>query len=177
MKKNNKGFTLIELLAVIVILAILILAVMPQVLTMMEKARQNSFKVEAQEFLNTAETAYTDKSLNNTGDVTIKTVTIDSVQYRYLCMTLSNMVNEGYAKKTLTNYSGVVEVFVPPKGNAIYGINISNGSYVINYGTLDLMASDNYQVGVGTGTTNECSTANPPVIIHEPKDYIAGKDV
>ena len=57
-KTNKKGFTLVELLAVIVILAVLILIALPNVMSIMNNARNNAFKDEAAAFISAAENQY-----------------------------------------------------------------------------------------------------------------------
>lgn len=137
--KSRKGFTLIELLAVIVILAVLIMLALPNVLRIMENARKNSFKVEVQEILTYAETAYSDKVL--TGGVTTGK-TKDGTQYRYVCMNLQDLYSGGYSRKDFdkAGYSGFVEIFVPAGGQATYGISISNGVYAVEGVTSTKMA-------------------------------------
>ena len=44
---NKKGFTLVELLAVIAILAILVIIALPNVLSMFNKAKKDTFLTEA----------------------------------------------------------------------------------------------------------------------------------
>lgn len=96
MKKNNKGFTLIELLAVIVVLAILILLAMPKVTSMMEKARKNSFAVEASEIVKVAQTAYSDSILS--GDDNVKS-----------CFTVDQLISGGFLDKKKDEITGYVE--------------------------------------------------------------------
>ncbi len=76
---NKKGFTLVELLAVIVVLAILILLAMPRVTTMMEKARVNSFVVEANEIMKVAQTAYNDKVFDDDSTSGPTCFTVDKI--------------------------------------------------------------------------------------------------
>lgn len=52
---KKKGFTLVELLAVIAILAILVIIALPNVLSMYNEARKNTFITEAKEHYNGAE--------------------------------------------------------------------------------------------------------------------------
>lgn len=62
-KFNKKGFTLIELLAVIAILAILLLLVTPNILSMFNSGKENSFVQQAERVLQAANTKYISESL------------------------------------------------------------------------------------------------------------------
>ena len=147
MKKeiNKKGFTLIELLAVIVILAILILFAMPAVMTLMERAKRNSFKTETMKILDNAETAYADKAMN--GET--KYYTEGGKRVHYLCMTLQDLYSEGYSKKNFdkAGYKGIVEIIITPTGTPVYGINITNGTYSFIAATRDKLQDDGAELG------------------------------
>lgn len=52
---NKKGFTLVELLAVIAILAILVIIALPNVLSMFNDSKKNSFMTEVREVFSTAQ--------------------------------------------------------------------------------------------------------------------------
>lgn len=181
MKKslNNKGFTLIELLAVIVILAVLILLALPNVLNIMEKSRINSFTVETQDILKYSETAYTDATVSG-GILTsggtnkaIKQMTIDGTVYRYLCIELSELKLNGYMDKDFAKqgYTGIIEIFIPTTGNAIYGINISNGSYAFQKQTVDKLAAG-AQPEALTSVVNACPAADGKSYVNKPSEYV-----
>ena len=55
---KKKGFTLVELLAVIAILAILVIIALPNVLSMFNQAKKNTFVTEAQSIFSAAETQF-----------------------------------------------------------------------------------------------------------------------
>ena len=61
---KKKGFTLVELLAVIAILAILVIVAMPNVLGMFGEAKVNTFVTEVQKYMDTAKTAFVQKSFS-----------------------------------------------------------------------------------------------------------------
>ncbi|MGM9834189.1 MAG: type II secretion system protein [Bacilli bacterium] len=159
MKKNNSGFTLIELLAVIVILAVLVLMAMPRVLQFMENARRDTFKVEVQNILNKMESVYADKMLN--GGLASITETVDGskIPTKYMCLTLQDLYKDGYMSKNFDSagYSGIIEVFIPSKGDVVYGINITNGSYSYRLATPDKLATDSNNDGMGNETKNDNS--------------------
>lgn len=125
MKKNNKGFTLIELLAVIVVLAILILLAMPKVTSMMEKARKNSFAVEANEIVKIAQTAYSDGLLNG-----------DSASGE-TCFTVDQLITDGFLDKD----PGEI------KGTITFDVDAGTGKY----NTIVKLSKDSYYVE-GTNT-------------------------
>lgn len=52
---NKKGFTLVELLAVIAILAILVIIALPNVLSMYNEARKNTFVTEVRDYYKAGE--------------------------------------------------------------------------------------------------------------------------
>ena len=68
MKMNKKGFTLIELLAVIVILAVIALIAVPQVLKILNQARQSAAEDSAYGVLTAAESYTATYMLEHQGD-------------------------------------------------------------------------------------------------------------
>lgn len=68
MKMNKKGFTLIELLAVIVILAIIALIAVPQVIKILNSARQSAAEDSAYGILKSAESYVATYMMENQGD-------------------------------------------------------------------------------------------------------------
>ena len=77
---KKKGFTLVELLAVIAILAILVIIALPNVMSLFNEAKKNSFANELKEIYKTAQNQWmTDSMINTqelyysrTGDTTLK---------------------------------------------------------------------------------------------------------
>ena len=145
--KNKKGFTLVELLAVIVVLAIIILIAMPSVLSSMEKARKNSFAVEANEVIRAAQTAYADAVMN--GKASGNNVCIP---YNYL--------KNGFLEKHDDNYNGSVLITInPTSGQASYKIYLSNSNYTVDSSknTPDIDSSKVNQVTSSTTASNDCN--------------------
>ncbi len=145
--KNKKGFTLVELLAVIVVLAIIILIAMPAVLSSMEKARKNSFAVEANEVIRAAQTAYADAVMN--GKASGNNVCIP---YNYL--------KNGFLEKHDDNYNGSVLITInPTSGQASYKIYLSNSNYTVDSSknTPDIDSSKVNQVTSSTTASNDCN--------------------
>ena len=66
MKKN--GFTLVELLAVIAILAILVIIALPNIMSMFNQARKNSFTTEIREIYKVAQQQWISDSLFTTSE-------------------------------------------------------------------------------------------------------------
>lgn len=145
--KNKKGFTLVELLAVIVVLAIIILIAMPSVLSSMEKARKNSFAVEANEVIRAAQTAYADAVMN--GKVSGNNICIS---YNYL--------KNGFLEKHDNNYNGSVLITInTTSGQASYKIYLSNSNYTVDSSknTPDIDSSKVNQVTSSTTASNDCN--------------------
>ena len=152
--KNKKGFTLVELLAVIVVLAIIILIAMPAVLSSMEKARKNSFAVEANEVIRAAQTAYADAVMN--GKAAGNSI---CVPYNYL--------KKGFLEKNDPNYNGSVLITInPTSGQASYNIYLSNSNYTVDptKNTPDIDSSKVKQVTSGTTASNDCNKAAGTVL-------------
>ena len=68
--KNRKGFTLVELLAVIAILAILVIIALPNVISMYNNARKNSFLTEAKSIFKESTNKYMSENLGGTNGST-----------------------------------------------------------------------------------------------------------
>ena len=68
MKMNKKGFTLIELLAVIVILAIIALIAVPQVIKILNSARQSAAEDSAYGIIKAAESYVATYMMEHQGD-------------------------------------------------------------------------------------------------------------
>ena len=123
--KNKKGFTLVELLAVIVVLAIIILIAMPAVLSSMEKARKNSFAVEANEVIRAAQTAYADAVMQGKSGNTF-------------CITYDYLKN-GFLEKNDNSYTGSVKLVIDPSsGTTDYTIWFANNNYIIENAKPDI---------------------------------------
>ena len=117
--KNKKGFTLVELLAVIVVLSIIILIAMPSVMNSMAKARRNSFFIEANEVIKSAQTAYSEFLSNGGAGST-------------LCVPYDVLKEAGYIEKNDDKYKGSVLITVSETGASTYQIWLSSGTYIIN---------------------------------------------
>ena len=65
---KKKGFTLVELLAVIAILAILVIIALPNVMSLFNEAKKNSFANELKEIYKTAQNQWMTDSMINTAD-------------------------------------------------------------------------------------------------------------
>lgn len=138
MKKfNKKGFTLIELLAVIAILAILLLLVTPNILSMFNSGKENSFVQQAERVLQAANTKYISESLKN--------------NRAYVFSNVTGM--EGTDDLGLSNNSVSYCVAIDNKGN-VTGFSVSDGSYSIS----KKASSTNITVDDITAKTNDTFT-------------------
>lgn len=111
--KNLRGFTLVELLAVIVVLAIVMLIAVQAVLPQMERARRQSFAIEANGAIDAAQTYFMSSSLTG-GEG------FPATEGGTSCVTIEQLYNGGYTELTPstssgTGYSG--KVVVQKKGN------------------------------------------------------------
>ena len=163
--KKSKGFTLVELLAVIVILAVLVLAATPAISNIMQKSQKSSFKSEMLGIAKQMSNAYTEKSGKtikagtgtdgNTVTITDKPVSVWNVKaklyntgssakgYKYLCMTLAQLVDEQIISKALGNtYGGYIQMWVAEDGKQYTYINVTNSSYYFQGYTDKISASD-----------------------------------
>lgn len=122
MKKfNKKGFTLIELLAVIAILAILLLLVTPNILSMFNSGKENSFVQQAERVLQAANTKYISESLKNNRAYVFSNVTKIG----------DKDIHEQVDDLGLSNNSVSYCVAIDNKGN-VTGFSVSDGSYSIS---------------------------------------------
>lgn len=133
-KMSNKGFTLVELLAVIVVLAILVLLAMPRVTSMMEKARINSFVVEANEIQKVAQTAYNDAILNGTDKGAMP------------CFTVDELIDGGYLDKDKGEIMGAIVLEIPAASATSQAVKthmyLSKGGYNMKNVTTKAKNSD-----------------------------------
>lgn len=66
---KKKGFTLVELLAVIAILAILVIIALPNIMSLFNDAKKNSFTNELKELFKTAENQWMSDSMIDTNTI------------------------------------------------------------------------------------------------------------
>ncbi len=142
---NKKGFTLVELLAVIVVLAILILLAMPRVTTMMEKARVNSFVVEANEIMKVAQTAYNDKVFD------------DDSTSGPTCFTVDQLIDGGYLDKDKGEIRGAV-VINASSTTTVYSYLSKENYYIRNNTGAAKVSSEDVQKNSGTPIYNDCTS-------------------
>ena len=66
--KNKKGFTLVELLAVVAILSLLVIIALPNIVSMFNEAKENSFLTECKQIYKTAQQEWMKDSMFETND-------------------------------------------------------------------------------------------------------------
>ena len=142
---NKKGFTLVELLAVIVVLAILILLAMPRVTSMMEKARKNSFAVEANQIIKVAQTAYNDKVFD------------DDSTSGPTCFTVDQLIDGGYLDKDKGEIRGAV-VINASSTTTVYSYLSKEDYYIRNNTGAAKVSSEDVQKNSGTPIYNDCTS-------------------
>ena len=189
--KKSKGFTLVELLAVIVILAVLVLVATPAVTSIMQKSQKNSFKNEMLQVADNMNTAFTEKVgkgvLKATSGNDLTTTKVYNVSasetgktgtasYKYLCMTLKQLVDEQYIKKDLgTNYGGYIQMWQPDNGGSpIVFINVTNTSYYLQGRTSSISGADfmpSQTAFAGTDANFDKSKSTPAVETACPKSF------
>ncbi len=109
---KKKGFTLVELLAVIAILAILVIIALPNVMSLFNEAKENSFKNELKEIFKTAQEQWMTDSMVET----------QQISYGRYSPTLSCVTKE-------LQLSGRTQL--------LYGITVDKAGNVIDYVATD----------------------------------------
>lgn len=106
--KNNNGFTLIELLAVIIVLAIVTVLGATTVLPYMSKARENAFRIEATEIVNSAKEAL---HLYDLSQIKLKnnTASCKKANTNEYCFTVAELINLGIYDGDAGTFSGKIE--------------------------------------------------------------------
>ena len=74
-KMNNKGFSLVELIVVVLIMAIIAVALAPQVMKWVDKSRLSADRETYDNLISNVQVALTDKSLGDTITATKFTIT------------------------------------------------------------------------------------------------------
>ena len=159
MKKfNKKGFTLIELLAVIAILAILLLLVTPNILSMFNSGKENSFVQQAERVLQAANTKYISESLKN--------------NRAYVFSNVSGIA--GTDDLGLSNNSVSYCVSIDNKGN-VTGFSVSDGSYSISKKANGTITVDDITAKTGDTFTN-LKASGDDGFVDKNSVIIAGKE-
>ncbi len=144
---KKKGFTLVELLAVIAILAILVIIALPNVMSLFNEAKKNSFSNELKEIYKTAQNQWmTDSMINTrelyysrTGDTTLKCD--GSTNNGTLQLSGRQQLQFGIT----VDKAGDVIDFVATDGTYMYQFQGTSGSNVLkieNIGSVTASAED-----------------------------------
>ena len=144
--KNLRGFTLVELLAVIVVLAIVMLIAVQAVLPQMEKARRQSFAIEANVAIDAAQAYFMSSSLTGRSD-------FPANEGGTSCVEISTLYTGGYTELD-QGYSG--KVVVQKRGNIFlyYVFLEKDNTWMINGAGTDQATNDSTFAGYN-GTFNE----------------------
>ena len=132
MKKN--GFTLVELLAVIAILAILVIIALPNVMSMFNQARKNSFSTEVKEIYKMAQQQWISDSLFTTSEKVYSRC--ESCSGKSLDMSGRSQL-EYYIK---IDKSGKVVEYYATDGSYQYSYNNSNGLNIEDIDDIKVVA-------------------------------------
>ena len=139
---KKKGFTLVELLAVIAILAILVIIALPNVMSLFNEAKKNSFNNELKEIFKTAQNQWmTDsmietKELNYSRDTSLQ---CDGATANK-ALQLSGRTQLLYG--ITVNKAGQVTSFVATDGTYMYQYNSTAGLKIEEIGGTTASAVD-----------------------------------
>ena len=109
---KKKGFTLVELLAVIAILAILVIIALPNIMSLFNEAKKNSFTNEIKEIYKTAQNQWMTDSMINTAQ-------------------------KSYARYTTSLTCAPTELQLSGRTQLQYGITVDRSGNVIEYVATD----------------------------------------
>mgnify|MGYP000776451270 CR=1 FL=1 len=139
---NLRGFTLVELLAVIVVLAIVMLIALQAVLPSMERARRQTFAIEANGAIDAANTYFMSSMLTGGSG-------FPATEGGTSCVTIAKLYEEGFTELG-NNYSG--KVIVQKKGNIhLYYVFLEkDDTWMVNGAGTNIKYSGSY-----SGTYNE----------------------
>ena len=115
---KKKGFTLVELLAVIAILAILVIIALPNVMSLFNEAKKNSFANELKEIYKTAQNQWMTDSMINTSD-----------QYYSRVASGTTLKGDGTNDDKTLQLSGRTQLH--------YGIKVNKSGKVVSYAATD----------------------------------------
>ncbi len=119
--KGKNGFTLVELLAVIAIMSILVLIALPNIMTMFNKAKENSFKTELKTIYKVANQTWMNDSMYETSEQIYSRC--ESCTGKSLDLTGRNEIDY-YIK---VNQAGKIVVFIATDGTYQFIYNSSVG--------------------------------------------------
>lgn len=145
-RNSTRGFTLIELLAVIVVLAVVMLIAVNAVIPRMESARKQAFAIEVNGLIEAAQAYFVTSSITDN-----KVVSTGS------CVTVDELIEEGYSELEHDKYNGRVVVTV--SGSMyLYSAWLTNNQYMavekgVSAGYNTSVDEDDIAAYATTGTT------------------------
>ena len=150
---KKKGFTLVELLAVIAILAILVIIALPNIMSLFNEAKKNSFANELKELHKTAQNQWMSDSLIETADKYYAREAVTGCTSTQL--QLSGRTQLKYGIKV--NKAGNVVNFVATDGTYVYQYNSTEPLLIENVGSVT--------------TANETNPEKTPNMVIRLTDY------
>ncbi len=124
--KNKKGFTLIELLAVIAILAILMLMVTPNILSMFNSGKKQAFVTQIQSVWKSAEQEYMNNTIKGQNDT-------------YYSQSVSGSTSKPITLITDTN----IDYYVKLKGDGTVDyVVVKDNDYCYKSNSLNIQLTD-----------------------------------
>ena len=143
---NKKGFTLVELLAVIAILAILVIIALPNVLSMFNEAKKDTFLTEAKTIFKEVSKKYISETMKG-----------NKITY---------ISSEDDSKLDLNSSSNIKYCVKMDNRGVVTSMKIGNGEYYILYdGSKEL--SDYSQDDVINGNPDNYECISKPILLNE----------
>ena len=148
---SKRGFTLIELLAVIVVLAVVMLIGVNAVLPQMDKARRNSFSIEVNGFVKSAQQQFVMSQLGSF-------VLSDG---QTCCVDLTTLISKGQSDlKESDGYKGYI-LITNSGGNIIYKPYLTNTKFYVDDTKAEAnksYSSTDVKDGSVSGKATSCDT-------------------
>ena len=139
---KKKGFTLVELLAVIAILAILVIIALPNVMSLFNEAKKNSFNNELKEIYKTAQNQWMTDSMIETKEINYSRDTSLQCDGATANKTLQLSGRTQLLYGITVNKAGQVTSFVATDGTYMYQYNSTAGLKIEEIGSVTASAVD-----------------------------------
>lgn len=140
MDTKKKNLFLLLICIIIVLLFVIVILSMTS-LPLMTSARENAFRIEANNIVKAAEKVYNDNK-NNTYEITENNTNICKIE-RKICITINKLNSDNYYNNNKNIYKGKVEIIIPDSGNAVYTLYLRKGAE-FNFVGLNYMNYTDY---------------------------------